>query len=346
MTGIQTKPDSKGFTLIEVLAAIFLTSVIIAFAVGFYINISDSSSRATKIMREGIRATAILNRVSRDLDGVALMVKPEESDPLDHPWYFVAESDMAYDCSDRVKFISRSNIPSSGSSHTSDLIQIAYQILVEEDESLSLYRWTAPSLPESYEPSFPRMDDDRNFIVAEGLSSVSFRFLTADAEWVETWDSTQLERSGQLPLAIEVDLTLLPENEEEEDLEFMERQDLRRYVRQINLRQKPIDLEAMKLAKAEAEASGMALGGGRVSEEEGIDTDGDGIPDAFPGDENFEDDGEAKADMTPTPGSVAECIRNNWNECSDRFGTGNCSQWSTLNQIQVASFGIDFPWCL
>ena len=204
-------------------------------------------------MREGIRATAILNRVSRDLDGVSLMVKPEESDPLDHPWYFVAESDMAYDGSDRIKFISRSNIPSSGASHTSDLIQIAYQILVEEDESLSLYRWTAPSLPEGYDPSFPRIDDERNFIVAEGLSSVSFRFLTADAEWVETWDSTQIERSGQLPMAIEVDLSLLPENPEEEEREFMEEQDLRRYSRQINLRMKPIDLEAMKLAKAEAE---------------------------------------------------------------------------------------------
>lgn len=346
----MSKPSTlraKGFTLIEVLAAIFLTSVIIAFAVGFYINISDSSSRATKIMREGIRATAILNRISRDLDGAALMVKPEESDPLDHPWYFVAESDMAFDGSDRIRFISRNHIPRAGSSHSSDLVQIAYQIEVEEDESLSLYRWTAPSLPEAYEPSFPRLDDERTFIVAEGLSSVSFRFLTEEGEWVDTWDSTQIERSGTLPLAIEVDLALLPEEEGGGVLDFAERQELRRYSRQVNLRMRPIDLEAMRLAKAEAEASGFIPGARRAAnEEEGIDTDGDGIPDSFPGDADFEDREDNNANMTPTPGSVAECIRNHWNECSDRFGTGNCSQWSTLNQIQIASFGIDFPWCM
>ena len=323
-----------GFTLIEVLAAIFLTSIIIAFAVGFYINISDSSSRATKIMRDGIRATAILNRISRDLDGVALMAKPEETDPLDHPWYFVAESDFAYDGSDRIKFISRSHTPTAQSTHSSDLVQIAYQIFVEEDESLSLYRWTSPSLAEGYEPAFPRIDDERNFIVAEGLSSIAFRFLTQDEEWVDSWDSTQIENSGQLPRAVEVEVSLLPDghdNEEEEE------QDLERYSRQLNIRTQTIDLEAMKLALAESEASSF-MGGGRraVDDEEEVDLDGDGIPDPKPETNN----------ATPTPGSVAECIRQNWNECSDRFGTANCSQWSTLDQIQISSFGIDFPWCL
>jgi len=321
------------FTLIEVLAAIFLTSIIIAFAVGFYINISDSSSRATKIMREGVRATAILNRISRDLDGVALMVKPEEADPLDYPWYFVAESDFAYDGSDRVKFISRNHIPAAGATHSSDLVQVAYQVLVEEDESLSLYRWTAPSLGEGYEPAFPRIDDERNFIVAEGLSSVAFRFLTRDSEWVETWDSTQIERSGQLPMAIEIELSLLAEGKDNEE---EEQQELQRYSRQLNLRTQPINLEAMKLAMAESQASSIGVGGQAVAdeEEEDIDIDGDGVPDP------------KSANTTPTPGSVAECIRQNWRQCTEKFGTANCSQWSTLNQIQIASFGVDFEWCM
>lgn len=335
MRNNTTAPREYAFTLIEVLAAIFLTSVIIAFAVGFYINISDSSLRATKIMREGIRATAILNRISRDLDGVALMVKPEEADPLEHPWYFVAESDFTYDGSDRIKFISRNHIPTAGATHSSDLVQVAYQIFVEEDDSLSLYRWTAPSLGEGYEPAFPRIDDERNFIVAEGLSSVAFRFLTQDSEWVDSWDSTQIERSGQLPMAIEIDVSLLSE---EADNEEEEQQELRHYSRQLNIRTQPINLEAMKLAMAESEASSLiGAGGGSVAEED-VDLDGDGIPDPRPGAENNND--------TPTPGSVAECIRQHWNECSDNFGTANCSQWSTLNQIQISSFGIDFDWCL
>ena len=120
-----------------------------------------------------------------------------------------------------------------------------------------------------------------------------------------------------------------PQDNEEEE------QELRHYSRQLNLRTQPINLEAMKLALAESEASSFIGGGGQsTADEEGEveDLDGDGIPDPKP-------------DNTLTPGSVAECIRQHWSKCAENFGTANCSQWSTLNQIQISSFGIDFPWC-
>ena len=324
-----------GFTLLEVLAAIFLTSIISAFVVGFYINISDSSSRATKIMREAITATAILNRIARDLDAASLIVKPEEADPLDHPWYFVAESDRSFDGSDRIRFISRSHTPLAGSTHTSDLIQVAYQVVSEEDDSLSLYRWTLPSLPEGYDPSFPRIDDEGSFIVAEGLASLELFFMTPDGEWVDVWDSTQIERSGELPMAVLIDLSLLPD----EIYEDQEEDDWRHYTRQINLRIRPLNLEQMALAKQEAlvQAAGGLAGGGQVGKA-GVDLDGDGIPDVF-------GSGGTNIDSPAQAGTVAECIRKNWDACSTQFGTANCSQWSTLTQSQIAGFGIDLSWC-
>lgn len=332
---------NSGFTLMEVMAAIFLTSIVTAFAVSFYINISDSNTRATQMMRQGIRATAILNRLSRDLDGTSLVVKAEEEDPLDHPWYFVAESDMAFDGSDRIRFISRNHTPGASSTHTSDLIQIAYQVVPEEDGSLSLYRWTLPSLPESYEPSFPSVEEEGNFIVAEGIESLFLQFMTESGEWVPSWDSTQVERSGQLPIAILIDLIMLPEGtdwEEERDEESRGR-----FTRQLNLRNRPLDLPAMILAKQEADAlnagGGVGLGGrARDTDEEGLDLDGDGIPD-------LSASGDADWDTPAAPGSVAECVRSNWPKCVDQFGTANCNQWSTLTQVNTEGFGIHQSWC-
>lgn len=319
--------DHGGFTLFEVVAAIFLTSLISAFVVAFYINLSDASSQATNIMRENIRATAILNRMARDLDAATLLVKPEESDPLDHPWYFVAESELAFGGSDKIKFISRNHKPSAGSAHTSDLVQVAYQLVGEEDESLSLYRWAQPSLPVGYDPSFPRFDDEANFIVAEDLASLEIRFMTLDGEWVETWDSTQIERSGELPMAVQIDLSLLPEEIYEDEAE-----DWHHYVRQINLRARPLNIQEMALAKQEElAAEGAVLGGGQAEE---TDLDGDGIP-----------DGEAQNPGGPAqPGSVAECVQQNWNACIGQFGSANCQSWSTI-QTQWSGFGLDLPWC-
>ncbi|MFP6640933.1 MAG: prepilin-type N-terminal cleavage/methylation domain-containing protein [Myxococcota bacterium] len=328
----NTGRRNRGFTLLEVLAAIFLTSIISAFVVGFYINLSDSSSRATKIMREAIRATAILNRMTRDLDGVSLIVKAEEADPLDHPWYFVAENDHAFGGSDKIRFISRNHIPIAGSTHSSDLIQVAYQVVGEDDDSLSLYRWTRPSLPMGFDPSFPRVDDEGTFIVADGLASLELRFMTPDGEWVDVWDSTQIERSGELPMAVLIDLSLLPDTmaEDQED------ENWRHYTRQINLRARPLNLELMALAKQEAlaQAAGTATGGGGAEE---VDIDGDGIPDVV-GTAGTDTGGPAQ------PGSVAECVRTNWTQCTRQFGVPNCTSWSTI-QSQISGFGLDLPWC-
>ena len=46
MRTARERAHRAGFTLIEVLAAVFLTSVVICVAVSFYINLSDHSTRA------------------------------------------------------------------------------------------------------------------------------------------------------------------------------------------------------------------------------------------------------------------------------------------------------------
>ena len=78
-------PHEAGFTLIEVMAAIFLTSMVITFAVSFYLDLANASQSANIRARQALRAASAIDRVARDLANTAFIVKAEEADPLLHP---------------------------------------------------------------------------------------------------------------------------------------------------------------------------------------------------------------------------------------------------------------------
>ena len=105
------------FTLIEVLAAVFLTAVVMSVAISFFVNLSDSTDAAAQKTREGRQALAVLDRVARDLEGAYLVSKPPALDPLSHPWSFIAESELGDSASDRVRFVSRSHRPRNRLDH-------------------------------------------------------------------------------------------------------------------------------------------------------------------------------------------------------------------------------------
>jgi len=328
-------PHEAGFTLIEVMAAIFLTSMVITFAVSFYLDLANASQSANIRARQALRAASAIDRVGRDLANTAFIVKAEEADPLLHPWAFVAESRFAFDGSDLIRFNTRSKTPGDGTYHDSDLVQIAYQVVDQEDGSLSLLRWSSPGLPADQAIDFPAADDNRNFLVAEGLGSFSLRFLDTTGQWVSAWDSSQLEKSGELPIAVEIDVSVWQEEFEEEWSENND--DAQHFVKRIVLHQRPLDLNEMIRERDEAEAKKEAdslAPGVQGSGSEPGEQENDGAP----GDEFF--GGEVAAQ-----GSVADCVRSNWALCVERYGEGNCGVWSNVTSVPLGAFGIDIPWC-
>jgi type II secretory pathway component PulJ len=251
------QPES-GFTLIEVLAGLFLTSVVVTVAISFYINLSDSSSRAAEIVRSAIHATSMLDRIARDVGGARLLVKPDETDPLDHPWFFVAENRYGWQGADRIMFVTRAQKARASAYHVSDLAVVAYFTVPEEDESLTLYRWASPGLPLAYRPDFPMLQDDRSQILGEGLKSFAITFLGDDGEWVGEWDSTQIVESSELPFAVEISISMLDNRGGEQDDFLADEESTVYYTRTLALPMRPLDLEAMILAKLEGETAGIA----------------------------------------------------------------------------------------
>lgn len=209
--------SAVGFTLLEVLAVVLLTAIVLGVALDFYVDLSRSSIRAAAFTRDARRAAALLDRMARDLEGVVLFEKPPELDPLAHPWLFLGESERAASGSDRLKFVTRNHDPRRSGRPESDLALVAYTLAEDEEGRLELLRWSSPRLPESLDREFPPPDAPGTALLADGLRSFEARFLGEDGEWREEWDSSTLLDSSDLPVAVEIDVTLAPEEHEPDE---------------------------------------------------------------------------------------------------------------------------------
>jgi prepilin-type N-terminal cleavage/methylation domain-containing protein len=200
----------NGFTLIEVLAVVFLTAILFGAAVNYYVELSTRSNQAAETTRQWRHATALLDRVAADLERAYLVRKPEERDPLDHPWLFLAETRYAEEGADRIKFTSRRRVDLSTDGPRSDLAFVSYMLRTsegwedEDDAQYELLRWSQPGLPTELDRDFPHPDDSQ--LVADGIAAFQLRFQDDQGTWHEGWDSSQLQFSGALPRTAEIEV--------------------------------------------------------------------------------------------------------------------------------------------
>jgi type II secretory pathway component PulJ len=257
--------------LIEVLAAVFLTSVVLGLAVSMYVYLSDATQAAQARTRDGRHALAIVDRVARDLQGAYLLAKPPELDPLFHPWIFLAENHTESEGADRLKFVTRNHRPRNPLGHGSDLAVVSYVLEHGEHDRFVLTRSLSPGLPEELDREFHAGDDERAMVVADRIASFAVRLLDDEQQWVDAWDSSLIEESSNLPLAAEIEVSLAPMVEDENDFEELDSLDpeqLEHFTRRVLLPLRPIDLELMM-----AVASGASEPGTEEEEEEEDDGD-------------------------------------------------------------------------
>jgi type II secretory pathway component PulJ len=246
-----------GFTLIEVLAVVLGISILLGATISVYINLSRQATRASEHTRTIRRAGALLDRIAADLEHTLLVTKPKEMDPLAHPWVFMAEPRLGQPGSDQLKFIRR-ELPRSSDGSASDLAMVAYTLQRSPESShLELRRWETTELPESLDREFPSSEDPASLLVADDLTHFSLHFLDEGGNWVDRWDSSQLVDSGQLPLAVEIEIGLAdPERPDEEELALTGEPVL--YARQVELPLRPIDLEQLLNPDEEGDGEGEA----------------------------------------------------------------------------------------
>jgi type II secretion system protein J len=269
MTARCRRAHRAGFTLLEMLVTVMITAVLVTGVFTMYAQLTEAGQRAMQRTRESRSAAALLDRIAHDLETAFLIIKADDVDPLEHPWVFVAERRRGQSGSDRVKFNTLTHRVRGTKQHASDVATMAYILEGDEDGGFELLRWVETVRPDGLERNFPRADDPGIAVVGGSLASFALRFMTADGDWVDDWDSSLVVRSGHLPLAVEIELSMYPEFEPDEDDAFEEEAELTLYSRRVVLPQRPLAFETL------AGLGDLALDSGADG-----DQDGDGIPDS------------------------------------------------------------------
>ncbi|MDJ0850244.1 MAG: type II secretion system protein GspJ [Myxococcota bacterium] len=263
-------PRRAGFTLLEVLAVVLLTSIVIGVALNHYVNLSRATERATDHTRGVRRATMLLDRVARDFESVVLFAKPAETDPLDHPWIFFGEPRRSESGADRLKFVTRGHRPRRSAAHESDLATVVYTLRAseEDEELLELMRWSSPQLPEPGSDllRMPADESDGARLLADGLLEFGITFLDEAGEAKDSWDSTQIVDSGELPKAVQIQVAFADDLQEGDDT-------VRTYARTVLLRVDPLDMGEL-LDPSSFANGGNGEDGDGEEDEEGDDEEG------------------------------------------------------------------------
>jgi hypothetical protein len=194
-----------------VLAVVLLTSIVIGAALNHYVNLSRATERASEHTRGVRKAAALLDRLTRDFEGVVLESKPPEVDPNSHPWVFCGEAHRSELGSDHLEFVTRSHRPRASAAHESDLATVAYALRPAEDaESFELLRYSSPRLPEpGCNPAGLTADESGGArLLADGIASFSVSFVDEAGARQPTWNSSLLVESSELPAAVEIELAL------------------------------------------------------------------------------------------------------------------------------------------
>ncbi|MBM4334946.1 MAG: prepilin-type N-terminal cleavage/methylation domain-containing protein [Deltaproteobacteria bacterium] len=197
--------SARGFTLLEVMVAIFIMALVITFAFQAYQGIAEAYTRVSDGTSRDRAARILLDRIERELVGAVLVQRELGVDPLTHPYVFYGQPLQQSDSEGfELRFVTQTPLRSPGSP-PAPLALVSYGTvasrsghgvdLLRQEEALPAelrkeVEWTQPQT------------------VADELAIFSMSFVGEGSEAPGVWDSTSVAQLDQLPLSIELRLAL------------------------------------------------------------------------------------------------------------------------------------------
>ena len=223
---LQNAPEAAartrrmGFSMIEVMGAVLLTSIVISIAVSFQINLGSATQNARERLRSQRQAVALLDRMSRDIAGTYFIApRITNGAPESTPWIFLTIQDfldegLASDSSNAIKFVTRNYVPQDIDGHSSDLAVVAYYVEPQEDRpGYQLMRYRSTHMPLVYDPSFPQADAPNTDVIGEDIASFKIRVINQTGGVDSKWSSIRKRGSVALPLGVKLEISMLTTDE-------------------------------------------------------------------------------------------------------------------------------------
>ena len=236
----------SGFTLIEVVAAFFMTVVILAFVTATFVENGRQREAATSLMRERLSAVAALDLIAADFAGAMFLTPGKDEEPGAYPWRFLGTASGELG-STSVRFVTQAGPQSNAAEGSSAWIEVAYFLAPDEDGKTVLWRWHSPRPPSEPAREFPRPDSPGSMRVAVDIAAFGVKWLDFEGTWQDEWDSTFSPPEQAMPDAVEISIQMMRParpGESQADPDATEMAGLLQ-ARRVALAMRPLDVAAI-----------------------------------------------------------------------------------------------------
>ena len=204
------QPRDRGFTLIEILIAIFILGLVLATVYASYSGILKTSHQMEEEGNIYKMARTSMDRMIKDLSSLQ-----SSSGSFD---FHAGEKTLSNREFYSLSFWSASHLAFGENEGTGRPAAISYY--VQEDEggnSFSLWR----SDVSGAKPS-PGKSISSGFLICKNIDSWNLRFYDSTGNELESWDSLSLtEQKDKAPVAVKIELALVNLNDKEKPYKFM-----------------------------------------------------------------------------------------------------------------------------
>jgi general secretion pathway protein J len=199
--------DSRGFTLMEILIAIFILSIVVSMVLGAFDAIFSNADRVNIGSDLNEMGSAALNRMTRDLKAIHVMAYPRYKPPQlldDDPDIYRVEgktSNVGGHTFAWLRFTSSAHLPLN---HVADegIAEIVYYVQETPDDAFIIRR--ADHLYPY--PEFEERETDPE--MCEQVREFTLTYFDAEGKEYEEWDSESDDTQYGTPRAIRIKLAL------------------------------------------------------------------------------------------------------------------------------------------
>jgi len=211
--------DAGGFTLVEILIAVFILAIILSTIFTTYtgaFRIMDQTEAQTDIYA---MARTTLERMIEDLESVYAIpgtTKKKTNDAAQGTNFFVGEEKEINGRSfDSLRFLSMAHLGFSDTEVDPGPTRIAYYAVQSDRKAgATLFRSDTPEFDKAPE------EGSGGLPLCEGLSSVDFTYYSSDGEAHERWDSSGEEFAGNLPAMVLISMEFINKTDPESPVKF------------------------------------------------------------------------------------------------------------------------------
>ena len=205
-SGHGKKSLSEGFTLLEILIALFIFSVVVTTIFGSYNFIFSTTDAADNDSVAYESARNCLNRMTTDLQAVHVAFPPAYTPPgfdaSPDPYRFSGETDtVGNTVFSRLRFSSLAHIAFE-KSQQEGIAEIVYYVQPGDNGTFILRR------SDTLYPYNPFQEKGTDPVLCENLKSLKFTYYDAEGADADHWDSDSDEFKYATPRAVGIQLEL------------------------------------------------------------------------------------------------------------------------------------------